>query len=190
VYIAIEGCIASGKSSTAELLADSLGFTLVKEQTLKHPFIAQFYADQERFALETELAFALIHYHQLNQLHEADMVADFSPAKDLVFAQMNLVGKDLDIFMSLYDRLNERVPDPDVAVFLDLPVRECWQRSIARGRPFEAGMRLEYLEELRRHYIQTLQRLGREVRVLEIRPDEGRADVTTAVKSLIDELLT
>ena len=187
MYIAIEGCIASGKSSTAELLADSLGFALVKEQTLKHPFIAEFYSDQARFALETELGFVLVHYHQLNQLRATDIVADFSPAKDLVFAQMNLVGRDLDIFMSLYDKLNERVPRPDVAIFLDLPVRECWLRSMARGRPFEAGIRLEYLEELRSHYFRTLQGLGKEVRVLEIQPEESLTEVATAVKSLIDE---
>jgi deoxyguanosine kinase len=185
MYIAIEGCIASGKSSTATLLADSLGFARVKEQTLQHPFISQFYADQERFAFETELAFALIHYHQLNQLQTADIVADFSPAKDLVFADLNLSGREHEMFMSLYDMLNERVPQPDIAVFLDLPVEECWQRCVARGRPFEAGIKLRYLEQVREQYLRTLERLGKEVRILEIHPDESRRDVLLAVESLI-----
>jgi len=186
MYVAIEGCIASGKSSTAALLAEQLGFAQVKEQTSQHPFIAQFYADPERFALETELAFALIHYHQLHQLKDADIVADFSPAKDIVFAEMNLAGEELQMFMSLYDMLSRRVPQPDVAIFLDLPVEECRRRCIARGRPFEAGIKIEYLEQLREHYLKGLERLGTEVRVLEVHPKESQDEVATAVKELLE----
>lgn len=186
MYIAIEGCIASGKSSTAGLLADDLGFMQVHEQTLQHPFIAEFYADEQQFAFETELVFALIHYHQLHQLHGADIVSDFSPAKDLVFAEMNLSGRELGMFNSLYDMLNERVPQPDIAIFLDLPVEECWRRCMSRGRPFEAAMKLEYLEELRERYLGTLERLGRGVLILEIHPEQSHRDVVTAVRSLIN----
>jgi deoxyadenosine/deoxycytidine kinase len=189
VYIAIEGCIASGKSSTAGLLAESLGFAQVKEQTSQHPFIAQFYTNPERFAFETELAFVLIHYHQLHQLKDADIVADFSPAKDIVFAEMNLVGEELDMFMSLYEMLSGRVPQPDVAIFLDLPTEECRRRCIARGRPFEAGIKIEYLERLREYYLQHLARLGSEVRVLEVQPKESQDEVASSVKKLLDEII-
>lgn len=189
MYIAIEGCIASGKSSTAGLLAERLGFAQVKEQTSQHPFIAQFYADVERFAFETELAFALIHYHQLHQLRDADIVADFSPAKDIVFAEMNLAGEELQMFMSLYEMLSRRVPQPDVTIFLDLPVEECRRRCIARGRPFEAGIKIEYLERLREFYLQYLSQLGREVRVLEIHPKESQDEVATSVKRMLDVLI-
>lgn len=188
LYVAIEGCIASGKSSSAGLLAETLGYARVREQTAQHPFIAQFYADPDRFAFETELAFALIHYHQLHQLQGADIVADFSPAKDIVFAEMNLVGEELDMFMSLYEMLEQRVPQPDIAIFLDLPVEECRRRCIARGRPFEAGIRIEYLERLRVHYLQRLDRLGQQVRVLEVHPKESQDEVASALKSLVDEV--
>lgn len=188
MYVAIDGCIASGKSSTAALIADARGFALVKEQTSQHPFIAQFYADPERFAFETELAFALIHYHQLHQLKDADIVADFSPAKDVVFAEMNLAGEQLEMFMSLYEMLNGRVPEPDVAIFLDLPVQECRRRCIARGRPFEAGIKIEYLERLRESYLQHLERLGREVRILEVHPKESQEEVASSVEKLLGEI--
>ena len=183
MYVAIEGCIASGKSTTAGLIADALGFAQVREQTEKHPFISQFYADPQRFALETELVFALIHYHQLHQLQDADIVADFSPAKDIVFAEMNLAGKELEMFMSVYDMLNDRVPQPDIAIFLDLPVEECRRRCIARGRTFEAGIKIEYLKRLRDYYLRSPERLGQEVRVLEVHPKESQDDVAASVRS-------
>ncbi|MBA2726456.1 MAG: deoxynucleoside kinase [Actinobacteria bacterium] len=188
MYVAIEGCIASGKSSTAVLLAERIGFAQVKEQTAQHPFIAQFYADPERFAFETELAFALIHYHQLHQLRRADIVADFSPAKDIIFAEMNLAGEELEMFMSLYDMLSGRVPQPDVAIFLDLPAEECQRRCIARGRPFEAGIRIEYLERLRKQYLNGLERLGTKVRVLKVHPKDSQDEVATSVKRLLQEV--
>lgn len=189
MYVAIEGCIASGKSSTAALVADALGFAQVKEQTAQHPFIAQFYADPQRFAFETELAFALIHYHQLHQLRDADIVGDFSPAKDIVFAEMNLVGEELAMFMSLYEMLSHRVPQPEVAIFLDLPVEECRRRCIARGRPFEAGIKIEYLERLREYYLRHLEQLGSAVRVLEVHPKESEDEVATSVKKMLDDVI-
>lgn len=187
MYVAIEGCIASGKSSSAGLVADALGFAQVKEQTAQHPFIAQFYADPDRFAFETELAFALIHYHQLHQLRDADIVADFSPAKDIVFAEMNLSGEELQMFMSLYDMLSNRVPQPDITVFLDLPVEECRRRCIARGRPFEAGIKIEYLERLRDYYLEHQEQLGNVVRILEVHPKESQDEVAASVMELLEE---
>jgi deoxyguanosine kinase len=188
MYVAIEGCIASGKSSTAALLAEHLGYEQVKEQTTQHPFIAQFYADIEKFAFETELAFVLIHYHQLHQLREADIIADFSPAKDVIFAELNLKGEELEMFMSLYEMLRGRIPQPDIAIFLDVPVEECQRRSIARGRPFEAELKMEYLEKLREQYLQRLNLLGKEVRVLEVHPKKSQDEVAIAVKRLIEEV--
>jgi deoxyguanosine kinase len=188
LYVASRSsAVIQQSTATAGLLAESLGYARVREQTVQHPFIAQFYADPPRFAFETELTFALIHYHQLHQLQEADLVADFSPAKDVVFAEMNLAGAELDMFMTLYQMLSERVPQPDLTIFLDLPVEECLRRCIARGRPFEAGLKLDYLHNLRGQYLRSLKRLGKVARVLEVHPKESQQQVANAIKSLVQE---
>src|SRR4051794_32043403 len=102
--ISVEGCIGAGKSTTARLVAESLGWGAVLEQTSAHPFLDAFYSDTALYALETELAFVLVHYHQLHPLgRSARFVSDFSPVKDLVFAEMNLPSRDLTTFMQLYD---------------------------------------------------------------------------------------
>ncbi|MCA1833918.1 MAG: deoxynucleoside kinase [Gemmatimonadaceae bacterium] len=181
MFIAIEGCMASGKSSTAQLVSDELGITLVKEQSSGHPFLAQFYANPGLFALETELAFALIHYHQLHQLAGAAMVSDFSPVKDLVFAEMNLSGEELQMFRQLYQMLAGRVPLPDIVVFLDLPVDECKRRCIARGRPYEANISLEYLSALRDEYRRHMSELGKEVHLVEVAVGQRQRSVAEAV---------
>ena len=61
-----------------------------------NPFLGKFYQNPSKYALETELAFVLIHYHQI--LHEIHLnesnghIADFCISKDLLFAEVNLDG--------------------------------------------------------------------------------------------------
>jgi deoxyguanosine kinase len=188
MYVALEGCIACGKSSTAELLAQELGLVHVHEQTSRHPFIADFYADPVTYALETEIGFVLIHYHQLRKLAGADMVADFAPAKDFLFGEMNLHGEDFEVFRSVYAHLASRSPQPDVAIFLDLPVEECLRRALARGRPYESGLQVTYLESLRSQYLRHLDLLGKHVERLEIHPRQDQRVVVEAVIELLGEL--
>lgn len=158
-----------------------MGLIHVHEQTDRHPFIADFYADPQAYALETEMAFVLIHYHQLQKLAGADMVADFAPAKDLLFGEMNLEGDDFQVFKSVYDHLGNRSPKPDVTIFLDLPVEECLRRAIARGRPYESGLEIAYLERLREQYLKHLEVLGEHVERLAIHPRQDQRLVVEAV---------
>src|SRR6266446_6288505 len=99
MIIAVEGPIGSGKTTTATLLADRMGVPAILENTVAHPFLQDFYADPAKHAIQTELAFLLIHYHQLNDLPQAvHIVTDFAPAKDLAFAIMNLTDSELNLF--------------------------------------------------------------------------------------------
>src|ERR1700719_2124486 len=86
MVISIEGCIGSGKSTTARLVAERLRYSVLLEETANHPFLADFYSQPAFFALETELAFVLLHYHQFKEVGPGSgLVADFSLGKDLVF---------------------------------------------------------------------------------------------------------
>src|SRR5437868_13596357 len=108
--IAIEGCIGSGKSTTARLVAEALGWNTLLEKTKLHPFLEDFYTDPDKYAIETELNFVLLHYNQLHPLdHSQSVVSDFSPAKDLIFARMNLRGPDLALFEHVYRALMIKV---------------------------------------------------------------------------------
>lgn len=90
--IAIEGVIGSGKTTVARLLAKETGAEFLGEAAESNPFLEQFYTDPCKYAFETELNFALIHYHQLAHRRDGAVVTDFTLGKDLVFARMNLVS--------------------------------------------------------------------------------------------------
>ncbi len=118
MYITVEGCIASGKTTVAKLLAAKRNSNLILEQFKDNPFLDKFYSNPSKYALETELAFVLIHYHQvfreLKQVKNGEYISDFHISKDLLFAKMNLNKEDLALFRSLYSALTRRLPKPDV----------------------------------------------------------------------------
>lgn len=177
MFFAIEGCIAAGKTTTAQHVSEALALPPLMEETEAHPFLADFYQAPERFALETEMGFVLLHYHQIHRLPSSDnFVTDFSPVKDLVFGKMNLKGDDLDLFEHVYSSIASRIPKPDLAIYLDVPLEELLQRIKTRGRPYELAIPRSYLENLSCCYQDHLDQLGRRVHVLEVAagasPDE------------------
>ncbi len=174
MIIAVEGSIGSGKSTTASLLAKELSYSVLLEETERHPFLADFYADPERNALQTELAFLVIHYHQLvSQGKTAKVVMDFSPGKDLVFGRLNLHDGDLQLFEHVNRNLYNCVPTPDLAIFLDLPLRTLQHRIRQRGRPYEQRIPDSYLQSLRESYLANFAELAEAVEVLSVGADDS-----------------
>src|SRR5947209_2523771 len=80
-HVAIEGVIGAGKTTVARLIAARTDAVFLGETADTHPFVDAFYSDPPRYALETELGFLLIHYHQLFLREPGSVVADFSLAK-------------------------------------------------------------------------------------------------------------
>ena len=191
MFLAIEGCIAAGKSTTARLIAQRLGWTFLLEETEFHSFLSDFYTDPERYALETELEFVLLHYHQLHHFGSAlRFITDFSPVKDLVFAKMNLSGEDLDVFERLYQSLVRRLEKPTVTVYLDVPIEELMRRVHVRGRPYELTIPKAYVQNLACFYEKHLAELGQEVRSVKVAagvpPDQVADEVLKVLKAFLD----
>lgn len=188
MFIAVEGGIGAGKTTTARMLAERLGCELILENTDVHPFLHAFYENPARFALETELGFVLLHYHQLHRVTESSLVVtDFSPVKDLAFARMNLRVEDATLFGHVYERLIGRLPQPALAVFLDLDVDELLARIRRRGRPYELGMTRDYLLGLRGAYGEIFEHLAAHVRVMQVLPTDSRDVVAEKALQAIRE---
>jgi deoxyadenosine/deoxycytidine kinase len=186
MIIAIEGGIGVGKTTAATMLAEKLGANLVLERTETHPFLSAFYENPGRFALETELGFVLLHYHQLHPVDPGSIVVtDFSPVKDLAFARMNLSGPALELFEHVYVRLTSSLPQPALAVYLDLDVDEALRRIRLRDRPYERQVTLSYLERLREAYGQLMDQLAASVRSLPVSATDSREVVTQNVLDIV-----
>lgn len=188
LIVAIEGCICSGKTTTATLVSEQLGVDLVLEQTATHPFLADFYADMERYKLETELGFVLLHYHQLQDLDSRRLVVtDFSAVKDLIFAKMNLGGEDLHLFEYVYARLSGRLELPQLAIVLELPLSVIIERIHRRARSYERSIPTSYLDRLQGFYRDLAHLLGTQVHYLSVDGTESREDVARQVIEIVRE---
>jgi deoxyadenosine/deoxycytidine kinase len=70
-YIGFEGPIGAGKTTLAQLLALHLGATLILEDVDGNAFLPDFYADRERWALVTQMAFLISRYEQLRTIPQS-----------------------------------------------------------------------------------------------------------------------
>jgi deoxyguanosine kinase len=184
--IALDGLPGSGKSTQARRLADRLGVELLLEATDRHPFIEHFYENPDHDVLQTELAFVLLHYQQLATAgRDWHGVADFAAYKDIVFADVTLDGNDRELFGTVYDRFLGRTAPPRLVIFLDLAPGSCLRRIQRRNRPFERGITLEYLADLRASYLRSLAQLGDEVHRLEVHEHDTREALADRIAGLI-----
>jgi deoxyguanosine kinase len=187
MWLAIEGIVGAGKTTTAELISGRTGSPGVLERSADHPFLEAYYRDPERYAIETEIMFMLLQVHQLRDLTTTrDLVSDFSPTKNLIFARMNCGDEDLRFLESLEARLWADFAPPDLTVLLDVPVEVCLPRIGSRGRVYEQEIQASDLERLRAEYLSALETLGVTVKLLTLDGSESPATVATAVIELTE----
>lgn len=188
MIVALEGLLGSGKSTTAKRIGARDGNQYFHELSDRHPFLDAFYSDVEKYTFETELVFVLLHYHQFRDLPKSEkgiVITDYSPVKDVVFADMNLEGADLKLFSDLYERTSGSLRLPDLTIYLDVGVPLALDRISSRGREYEKGFDPAYLESLEAAYANRFDELGEEVAKIEISPSMDELAVEEAVAEVI-----
>jgi deoxyadenosine/deoxycytidine kinase len=156
-YIVVEGPIGCGKTSLATKLAQRMGATTLLEDAKANPFLAQFYRDMRRYALPTQLFFLFQRVGQLESLKQPDLfakptVADFTLAKDPLFARMTLDDAEYQLYRRIYEHVKPQAPVPDLVIYLQASVNTLVARVRKRGNPVESGMDEDYLRRLSEAY--------------------------------------
>ena len=156
-YIVVEGPIGCGKTSLANRLAQRIGATTMLEDPKANPFLAQFYRDMRRYALPTQLFFLFQRVTQLESLKQPDLfakptVADFTLAKDPLFARMTLDDAEYQLYRQIYEHVKPQAPVPDLVIYLQASVSTLITRVKKRGNPIEHGLDEDYLRRLSEAY--------------------------------------
>src|SRR5574341_1912778 len=160
MYVAIEGVIGVGKTTLARLLQSVFNAEILLEVFEENPFLSDFYSDRERYAFQTQIFFLLSRYHQQRRtVHEIlalgkNLFADYTFAKDALFAQINLKGDELDMYYKVHEALAEKIQKPDLIVYLQASTGTLMQRIALRDRPYERQMEHSYIDELNHAYDQ------------------------------------
>ncbi len=156
-YIAIEGVIGVGKTTLARLLQPRFESSILLEVFEENPFLAEFYGDRERYAFQTQIFFLLSRYHQQNQaipaaLQKGMLISDYTFAKDELFAWLNLKDDELAMYGRVHAALAEKIPKPDLIVYLHADHETVMRRIALRDRPYERDMDPNYIQKLTAAY--------------------------------------
>jgi deoxyadenosine/deoxycytidine kinase len=152
-YIVVEGPIGCGKTSLANRLAQRMNASVLLEDAKANPFLGQFYRDMRRYALPTQLFFLFQRVQQLEALKQPDLfarptIADFTLAKDPLFARMTLDDAEYQLYRRIYEHVKPQAPVPDLVIYLQASLATLLARVRKRGNPIESGMDEDYMRRL------------------------------------------
>jgi len=150
-FIVFGGPLASGKTTYAGRLAEHRKSRAIMEVVAKHPLIDDFYKDPVTYALETEMIFTIMHYHDINRavkegLFKQDVVSDLFFDGVEAYTNYTLSPEDRKAFLPLLKSLQERIPTPTQVFYLEASTTFLMDRVRERGRDYERYMTFEYLD--------------------------------------------
>lgn len=162
MYVSIEGVIGVGKTTLARLLQPAFKADLLLEVFEENPFLSDFYADRQRYAFQTQIFFLLSRYHQqrealdkiemVSQRDRIELISDYTFEKDALFARINLDGDELETYYRVHEALAEKIPPPDLVVYLQASTDTLMHRIALRDRPYERNMEPGYIQQLNLAY--------------------------------------
>ena len=158
-FIAIEGNIGVGKTTLANLIAETYSAELVLEEFTENSFLENFYYDPEQYAFPLEISFLVERFNQLQQrLAQSDLfhpffVSDYLFDKSLVFAQNNLREDQFKLYFQLFETFARQIASPDLVIYLHNSIPNLQTNIYKRGRPFEMEIQDIYLQEIQHSYM-------------------------------------
>ncbi len=158
--IAIAGNMGSGKSTLVEFLARTYGVMPFYEPNDENPYLADFYKDMKRWALQSQLYFLSNKFrlHQELDRQSGVVALDRTIFEDAeIFAtalhQMRKINKrDWDTYQGFYHAILDAIRPPDLMIYLRCSIRPLRQRIRLRGRKMEQDVPVAYLKRLDRLY--------------------------------------
>lgn len=150
-FVVFGGPLASGKTTYAGRLAEHRGIRAIMEAVATHPLIDDFYKDPVTYALETEMIFTIMHYHDIargvkERLFDQDVVSDLFFDGVEAYTSYTLSPDNSKAFLPLLRSLQERIPVPTQVFYLDASTEYLMERVRGRGRDYERYMTFEYLD--------------------------------------------
>ena len=150
-YTVFGGPLASGKTTLAGRLAEHRRVNALMEVVANHPLIDDFYKDPVTYALETEMIFTIMHYHDVaravkERLFDQEVVSDLFFDGVEAYTSYTLSPENRKAFLPLLRSLQERIPAPSQVFYLDGSTQYLMDRVRERGRDYERYMTYEYLD--------------------------------------------
>jgi len=163
--VLVAGNIGAGKTSLTERIGQRLGWQTAYESVADNPYLPDFYNNMAAWAMHLQIYFLGHRARQYEQLALAPLSAilDRSIYEDAaIFARAlhqmgNLNERDYQTYRTLFQIVTEKLPRPNLLIYLKAPPQVLMQRIQQRGRSMENSISLDYLTLLDRYYTEWLQ---------------------------------
>ncbi|OGD31751.1 MAG: hypothetical protein A2V45_15945 [Candidatus Aminicenantes bacterium RBG_19FT_COMBO_58_17] len=151
-HIAIEGVPKSQKTKLAQVLASLVGGRVVLDRP-DNPYLKEFYDEKEGASFLTQLVFLINRYHQQLRLSQRDLfeervICDYLFEKDKIYAYQTLSDDELVVYDRIYGILTERLPRPDLVIYLQISHPTLLKRIARDGNSVEKSISEKYLGDL------------------------------------------
>lgn len=149
---AIEGVPKCQKTKLAQILGQLIGGRLVLDRT-ENPYLKDFYDEREGSSFLAQLVFLVNRYHQQLRLSQRDLfeervICDYLFEKDKIYAYQTLGDDELVVYERIYGILSERVPRPDVVIYLQISQPTLLKKIARDGSAAEKSISEKYLGDL------------------------------------------
>lgn len=197
MYIGVAGNIGCGKTTLTRMLAEHYGWTPNYESVTYNPYLEDYYKDIPRWSFNLEVYFLEQRLKDLFRIahSEGTIVQDRTIFEGVyVFVannhdQGNLSDRDFETYMDIFESMVSLVKAPDLLIYLRSSIEHLVWQIQKRGRGYEQGMSLEYLNGLNMRYEKFIGELYKG-RVLVIDSDnldfENRPDDFRSITEKID----
>ena len=156
MHIGIAGNIGSGKSTLTRMLSEHYGWTPQYEAVTYNPYLEDYYKDIQRWSFNLEVYFLTQRFKDLLDISESEdtIIQDRTVMEGVnIFvennrAMGNISERDYKAYMELFHVMMSLVRLPDLLIYLRCSVPHLVGQIQKRGREYEQGMSLEYLQGL------------------------------------------
>ena len=178
MHIGIAGNIGSGKTTLTRMLAEHYGWVPKYEAVTYNPYLKDYYKDIPRWSYNLETYFLAQRFKDVLEISKSDevIIQDRTLMEGVrIFVannheQGNLSDRDYDTYMQLFEVMMSMAGMPDLLIYLKSSVPHLVSQIQKRGRGYEQGITLDYLQGLNSHYEKLIS--SYEGRILVIDVDE------------------
>ena len=160
MHIVVAGNIGSGKTTLTRMLAERYCWEPRFEAVSYNPYLEDYYHDIQRWSFALEVYFLKQRFKDVLEISKAEhtIIQDRSIFEGVyVFAANNhamgnLSDTDFDTYMELFGLMTCLVGTPDLTIYLRSSIPHLISQIQKRGREYEQGMQLSYLQNLNERY--------------------------------------
>jgi deoxyadenosine/deoxycytidine kinase len=160
MHIAVAGNIGSGKTTLTRLLSEHYGWEPKYEDVDVNPYLTDFYNDMQRWSFNLQVYFLNkrlqgivdIRNSQLDVIQDRTIYEDARIFAPNLHAMGLLSTRDFENYKSLFELMISLVKPPDLLIYLKASIPTLVYQINKRGREYESGIRVDYLEGLNSRY--------------------------------------